>query len=172
MKPNPLRTTVSVIRGEIGITQEEFARLIDKSRITVQSIELGKLNLSKGLALRIAQETGVALPWLLDEKPDEPPWAWAVGGGTRPWTKADYERAQARKAERTSSDYKPDLFEIIERAKKDVQDWPAIVSSAYAKGEGQVCHFLARQFMADMEKRFGKDTKNFDGKWVKVRPKK
>jgi len=140
--------------------------------MTVQAIELGKLKLPEGLALRIAQETGVALPWLLDGKPDTQPSAWAMGGEKRPWTKEDYERSQARKAEKASPDYKPDLFEIIERAKKDVQDWPAIVSAAYAKGEGQVSHFLASQFMADMAKRFGKDTKHFDGKWIKLRPKK
>ena len=105
VKPNPLQTTISVLRNEIGMTQEEFGKLIDRSRITVQSIELGKLALSKMPALRIAQETGVTMAWVLDGKPDTQPWTWAMGGEKRPWTKADFERAQAHKLEKAAGSY-------------------------------------------------------------------
>ncbi len=59
------RSCLAVLRSVAGITQKELARLIDCATVTVQSIELGKLALSRRLAERVSLQTGVSLEWLL-----------------------------------------------------------------------------------------------------------
>ena len=49
----------------LGEKQEGFARLIGCSIHTLQSIETGRMNLSKSLATRISAQTGVDVDWLL-----------------------------------------------------------------------------------------------------------
>src|SRR5450759_428847 len=49
----------------LGEKQEGFASLIGCSIHTLQSIETGRMNLSKSLATRISAQTGVDVDWLL-----------------------------------------------------------------------------------------------------------
>jgi transcriptional regulator with XRE-family HTH domain len=57
-----------VLRQILGLTVEEFAKLIGKSLTTVNSLETGRLKLSEETAFRISQETGVEMHWLLKGK--------------------------------------------------------------------------------------------------------
>ena len=61
--------------------------MIGKSRMTVQAIELGKLDLSEGLAIAISKATGVSAEWLLHGDPSEPP----VDANGKPWTRDFYD---------------------------------------------------------------------------------
>lgn len=59
------RHNIVVLRERLHLTQAEFAKLIGRSLPAIQAIEHGKLKLSVGLALRIADVTGADKDWLL-----------------------------------------------------------------------------------------------------------
>ena len=86
MRNSPLRHPLAVLRTTLGLTQREMADLVQRARVTVQAVELGKLPLSEGLAARIAEETGVDVGWLLDGDPAKP----ALKADGDPYTRADY----------------------------------------------------------------------------------
>lgn len=67
MRPSPLKHTLAVLRHTIGpdMTQKEMARLLNRSPVTIQKIELGLLPLSEDLASSVHWQTGVSIPWLL-----------------------------------------------------------------------------------------------------------
>jgi hypothetical protein len=65
------RTTVAIVRDEIGLSVEDFAKLIGKKPDTVKSLEsrpgrLPRLALSERTALEISERTGVSAAWLLE----------------------------------------------------------------------------------------------------------
>jgi transcriptional regulator with XRE-family HTH domain len=53
------------LRKHLQLTQKELARLCRYSEHTIQSVEIGRLMLSRGLAGRIAKLTGAPIEWLL-----------------------------------------------------------------------------------------------------------
>lgn len=67
-KNNPVR----IIRGICHLTQAELAKLIGCARLTVLTLESGRLKLSEKMAERISLHTGVSKTWLLsnDHKRD------------------------------------------------------------------------------------------------------
>jgi len=73
MRPSPQRHTLAVLRTIIGITQKEMAAILECSTPTIQAVELGKLNLSSGLAQRVAFQTGISVEWLLANDINKPP---------------------------------------------------------------------------------------------------
>jgi transcriptional regulator with XRE-family HTH domain len=91
MRPSPLRHPLAILRRNNALTQKQLADLAERSRPTIQAIELGKLQLSEKLAQRIAYQTGVAPGWLLDDDVAQPP---TRGDGT-PFTQETFELAQA-----------------------------------------------------------------------------
>ena len=72
MRPSPLRHPLAVLRYIIGLGQQDLADLCGCSRPTIQAVELLKLRLSKNLAIKIADATGVNVAWLLDSNPNVP----------------------------------------------------------------------------------------------------
>jgi transcriptional regulator with XRE-family HTH domain len=60
------RHVLVIARKAAGLNQTELAQLAGCSPATIQSIELLRLKLSKGLAARIAQGIGCDLDWLLE----------------------------------------------------------------------------------------------------------
>ena len=54
------------------MNQIDFAEIADCSTATIQAIEVGRLNLSPGLAAKISIATGVSEEWLLANKRKEP----------------------------------------------------------------------------------------------------
>jgi transcriptional regulator with XRE-family HTH domain len=82
---------LAVLRIMIGLTQKEMGDLVNRAAATIQAVEMGKLQLSEGLACRIAEATGVELGWLLDRNPTAPP--RKAGGDI--YTQADYEHHRA-----------------------------------------------------------------------------
>jgi hypothetical protein len=64
----------------------------------VTSLETGRLNLSEETAIKISDETGVAMKWLLDGKPKKKTYETdPIDGSKHPYTKEIFERIQAHK---------------------------------------------------------------------------
>src|SRR6266404_7020599 len=68
-----LKSSVAVVRNEIGQTVDEFAELLGCSVWTIRRLERNDLGLSERLARRIQQETGAPVEWLLKNEPRLPP---------------------------------------------------------------------------------------------------
>jgi transcriptional regulator with XRE-family HTH domain len=82
-RPSALRHTVAVLRSIAGLTQKELAACIDRSRRSVQAVELGQVGLTTELAQKISDETGIELDWLLSKDPSKPARARTGGNYTR-----------------------------------------------------------------------------------------
>src|SRR4051794_8720260 len=68
-----LKSTVAVVRNEIGQTVDEFAELLGCSVWTIRRLERNDLDLSEKLARKIREETGTPVEWLLKNDPSRPP---------------------------------------------------------------------------------------------------
>jgi transcriptional regulator with XRE-family HTH domain len=64
MKIEKAKHTLAKLRITLGLRQKEMADLLGVSLATIQSIESGRLRLSKQLAVRAEFETGVNAHWL------------------------------------------------------------------------------------------------------------
>jgi DNA-binding XRE family transcriptional regulator len=67
-----MRHNVARLRQALSLSQKDFAGVINRSEITVKSIETGRLKLSKNLATLIAARTGAEADWLLRNNLTEP----------------------------------------------------------------------------------------------------
>ena len=94
MRKSAQKHTLAVLRLKIGLGQKELAELVECSRPTIQSIELGRLELSDKLADRIARETGVALAWLKNNDVKKRPLDYQGA----PYTREVFDRVQADSA--------------------------------------------------------------------------
>jgi transcriptional regulator with XRE-family HTH domain len=150
------KTTVAVLRGKLGLTVEEFAKLIDKSPTTINSLESGRLKLSEETAHTISQETGVDMYWLLKSKPKEKPYYCDASDPERLYTKEVFEQTQARKLAETAP--KPDPDSLLINALQSVTDWIGIYAAARRDGKGYLAHYLMSEFLTNLEQRLGKDT--------------
>lgn len=90
-RPPVVRTNLSRLRLSLSLNQTSFARLLERSLAAIQSLETGRLALSRQLAGEISSRTGVSPRWLLDNDLDEDPYD-LVG---KPWTLQTYQKIQA-----------------------------------------------------------------------------
>jgi transcriptional regulator with XRE-family HTH domain len=124
------KTTVAVVREELGLGLKEFADLIGKSAATVSSLENGRLALSEPTALEISKKTGVGLTWLLASDPKREP----VNIEGAPWSKRDYEK-------RALNTY------------KDVGEFTDAMANAFARFHAIIIEaILAKQIRKDPER--------------------
>ncbi|HZM05041.1 MAG TPA: helix-turn-helix transcriptional regulator [Candidatus Saccharimonadales bacterium] len=65
MKIERAKHTLAKLRITLGLGQKQMAELLEVSLATIQSIETGRLQLSKKLATRAEFETGIDAEWLL-----------------------------------------------------------------------------------------------------------
>src|SRR5437764_12230810 len=100
MKPSPLKHTLAILRYTIGrdMTQKEMARLIKRSPVTIQKIELCKLPLTESLGAEIALRTGVSFEWLMKNDTAAP----ILGADAAPYTRETFELAQSVKPDDTA----------------------------------------------------------------------
>jgi transcriptional regulator with XRE-family HTH domain len=98
MKPSPMRHPLAVLRQILQMSQTQLGELCGNSGRTIQAVELGKLALSEGLALRIAQATGVSVEWLLSGDPKAPAKADCPSGSLSPNAEYTYEVFEAHRA--------------------------------------------------------------------------
>ena len=78
------------LRAVLGIHQRQLAVLVDRSRHTIESLEIGRLKLSPQLAIEISRACGVDVSWLLANDPRLP----MVNRAGVPYTRRDFEIAQ------------------------------------------------------------------------------
>jgi len=152
------KTTVAVLRSQMGITAEEFAELIGKSLSAVNSLETGRLALSEETAFRISEETGVVMEWLLDANPDEPPfWFDHAEGYKRPWTREMFEQIQAYKLSPHPSykDRRP-AWRLV-RALRSTGRWLSIYSWAEKEEKRELACYLMSRFLDSLAERLGTD---------------
>lgn len=152
------KTTVAVLRTQMGISAEAFAELIGKSLGAVNSLESGRLALSEELAFKIADETGVAGGWLLDASPDEPPfWFDHVDGRKRPWTKEMFEQIQAYKGEHHAAYKERRPAWRLVRALHSTGRWLAIHALAEKEEKRELAEYLLNRFLDQLAQRLGTD---------------
>lgn len=163
MRHSSKKTTVAVLRSELGLPIEKFADLIGKKTPTIRSLESGRLKLSEETALRIDRETGLSARWLLEGDPDKPMHsAEEFGGGS--YSKQKFEEIQAGK-----NAAKETRFEVIlpkttparlhVNAVMSCLRWFPILSAAKRSGKQEVAFYLLGMFFDEMEERFGFDFK-------------
>ena len=78
------------LRAVLGIHQQQLAVLVNRSRHTIESLEIGRLKLSPQLAVEISRACGVDAQWLLANDPRLP----MVNRAGVPYTRRDFEIAQ------------------------------------------------------------------------------
>jgi transcriptional regulator with XRE-family HTH domain len=164
------KTTVAVLRKVLGLSVEEFGQLIGKSLSTVTKLEVGLLKLSVETAIKISNETGVDLQWLMASEPKEDAYSTdPVTESKEPYTKELFERIQAVKktGRRIRIGKKPAQRFIT--AVAIASDWLSVYnaaaeSDAAPEGEGgkaQHIAYLMGEFLAGLVERFGKDDEAF-----------
>lgn len=90
-RPPVVRTNFTRLRLALSLNQAAFARLLGRSLPAIQSVETGRLALSRQLAGEVSSRIGVSPRWLLDNDLDMPPYDM-VG---KPWTLQTYQKLQA-----------------------------------------------------------------------------
>ena len=150
------KTTVAVLRQLLGLSVEEFAKLIGKSATTINSLETGRLKLSEETAFTISKETGVEMFWLLKGRPKDKPYTLDESNGEdRPYTKEDYEVTQARKEQEPPSKLDPDR--LILNGLGSVLNWLPIYAKAQQDGKGYLANYLLHQCLKELAERLGQD---------------
>jgi len=141
---------VARLRVFLGESQPQFAKLIDCSVHTLQSIETGRLRLSEHLARRISAATDVHLHWLLENDLK----AKIVDARGHLYTKSVFECAQANKkigstefVRHMIGDYAASFYGQIR----------AILSSAVKKDLAEVATWKIASFLEDCRREFGHD---------------
>ena len=155
------KTTVAVLRQVLGLSVEEFAKLIVKSVSTVTKLENGLLKLSEETAFKISEETGVEFQWLLAGDPKKDPY-WIDEGLNRkePYNKELFEKIQAHK--KTGR-----MIRIGRRSRRLANaiaiagDWFSVYNAAAEAGRAELAAYLMRQFLDGLVERLGKDDEAF-----------
>ena len=148
------KTSVAVLRTQLGLTVEEFAKLIGKSVSTVTSLETGRLNLSEETAYDIYTQTGVSMKWLLDGNPKEKPYM-IEDDSKRPYTKDLFERIQAHL--KRGITYTTNPARILPLALSEIGDWISVRTKAVNAGNYELAYYLLRNFLDQLVERLGKD---------------
>jgi transcriptional regulator with XRE-family HTH domain len=149
MRKSAQKHALAVLRLQLGLGQKELAELVECSRPTIQSIELGRLPLSDKLADRISRETGVSIAWLKKNDLRKPPLDYQ----DEPYGKEVFERIQANRAMRDehTSDAIARLALVIQTSRI-----AGLFLSAYKRGEFSLCSYKLAKALDDLEARFGK----------------
>src|SRR5712691_8841622 len=86
---NPVR----IVREICGLTQAQLADIIGCARLTIHTLESGKLKLSQKMTEQISLFTGVSQAWLLDPNRKLPP--TSERDPQRPYNQEVFTRTQA-----------------------------------------------------------------------------
>lgn len=152
-------TCVAVLRTELGLTVEQFAKLIGKSISAINSLETGRLVLSEETAYRIQEKIGVSMEWLLDGNPTENPF-WINQENQRlPWSKSMFELIQSDNVPSGLRPARPAWR--LASAITIVGDWLSIYTAADRQGKGPRATYLMTRFLKNLTELLGKDDEAF-----------
>jgi transcriptional regulator with XRE-family HTH domain len=151
MRISPLKHPLAVLRYTIGpeMTQKEMARLLNRSPVTIQKIELNKLPLAESLAQEISRQTGVSLEWLLMNDVSLP----IIDTRAQPYTRERFEAFQALALTRSIHGFA--IMESIHLGTTNHRRLDALVLRAF-KGDKLplLAYKLARAF-DELDRQFG-----------------
>lgn len=166
-----LKSSVAVVRNQIGQTVDEFAELLGVSVWTIRRLERNNLDLSEKLARKIREETGAPVEWLLKNDPSLPP----KDSSGLFWSRQVFEVHQGR---REAAEAAHSLFGTVNytrlpthklRAKRLLianylaawaeREIHACLASSITKGEYEFERAISRvkSFTESLEKDFGSD---------------
>lgn len=158
---------VAVLRKDLGLLQKEFAEIVGCSLATIQSVELGRLELSQKLAARISERTGVSMEWLLRGKAKRPiPAAESMGYHFVEYSRNHFDLAQSRGLPAIADSELDWIFKI---GKNDLE---AVFRSARELGpeSAKICfHRISSGLDAlakSLEEEFGSDNDFARGSYV------
>jgi transcriptional regulator with XRE-family HTH domain len=153
------KTTVAVLRQVLGLSVEEFGRLIGKSASTITKLDNGSLPLSDETAHTIATETGVCLLWLLKGGPEEEPYVLDWAGRKYPYFKGHFEQVQAQKGAIPRYPLDPALYFVV--STMATHDFHSIYAAAEKAGRGELAIYRIRKVLKDLAAEMGKDDEGF-----------
>lgn len=145
MKPS----TLSVLRGVIGITVDQMAKRLGCSRDMIKSIECNRQKLGEERAQKLFHQTQISLSWLLANDPTVPP----VSGRGEPYTREIFERAQA---EKHWFDQQHPFFRLNNAIGFCAQLF-AILESANAQKKYYMAAYKTSEAIEALRKEFGQD---------------
>lgn len=151
MRPSSLKHTVAILRHAVGpneLTQKELARLVGKSPVTIQKIEIGQLVMSESLAQEIVRQTGVSLAWLLKGDVSKPPVEEETG---RPYTKESFEFTQSHLSAKLGL---MDFFSIRWQISRQIKSYCRIGAAAAKAGKLKLFLYKVSRFLSEMRKEF------------------
>jgi transcriptional regulator with XRE-family HTH domain len=154
-----LKTTAAVLRRMLGLSVEDFGKLIGKSVSTVTKLETETLPLSEETAYRISVETGVSMDWLMVGNPREKPHYFDDENRKRPYKKELFERIQAQRNSEAVN--LPDAGSSLIRAIVVAADFLSVYNAASESGKAEHIAYLVKQFTDDLVERFGKNDAPF-----------
>lgn len=154
MRHAPVPSTLTRLRQTIGLSQSALAALVGKSVHTIQSIEQGKLLMSKELALKVSHETGIDVDWLLSGEPGSTPLplvkliANSEGKTVKApvYTKDTFEKWKVKRAV-PHWDLEEDAARLM-----------GIASAAWYFGESTFAKYEVDEFLSDLEEKYNRDT--------------
>jgi transcriptional regulator with XRE-family HTH domain len=168
MRSSSKQTTVAVIRSELGLSIEEFGKLIGKAPSTIKALEAkNRLTLSEETAAAISEATGVSLAWLLEGNPRKR--MSTVEG--EPYTREVYEMLSGRREDLVAKLQIPtpspkprgwmDLNNpqvLFMRGLVLCSHCLPAYSAAIKAGKREVAEHMIFSFVKQMLKRFGNDS--------------
>jgi transcriptional regulator with XRE-family HTH domain len=171
MRLSPLRHPLAILRTIIQIGQKDLAELCGCSARAIQSVELGTLRLSPGLAAKIERATGADVGWLLDGDPQARPLLSRGTFGSLsspagvPYSKVQYDiwRSQLAELERGKPGASESLVPFTE-----VAGIHAILLSAIAKGQESLARYRITQFEKAFKEEFGMDEQEQQDSWNRM----
>src|SRR6266496_2144392 len=156
MRPSTKKTTAAVLRNLLdtdlqAMKDRDMAELLKTSVSTIHSLESGRLKLSPSLAKRMFHETGISLEWLLGDKPAAPP----IGADGKPYTRATFERVQAKKI------YYDQPHPVLRNLDKlgFCARLIAILESASARKDYYMARYKVHTALDSLQREFGMDEK-------------
>lgn len=151
MRPSPLKNTLAVLRRAIGpeMTQKEMARILKRSPVTVQKIELNQLPLGESLAQEISFQTGVSLEWLLLNDLSRPP----LNSFGEPYSRDSFEQRQA--AIRSNTEFYGGAIGVGFQISHQFMNLAAVAASSLKSEQYPLFIYKCARAIEALEKQFG-----------------
>ena len=154
-----LKTPVAVLRQMLGLSVEDFGKLIGKSLSTVTKLDNGALPLSEETAHTVSLETGVSMHWLLEGNPAEEPYNFDFDGHKQPYLKEHFGRIQSQKGKVTRFPDNPAWHFVVSTVAAN--EWHSVYVAAEKAGRGGLAIYRLRKFLRGLVAEMGKDDEEF-----------